>query len=110
MVFDHASAHDDHARFARKNSSVIDTPDVGCDVDDETGILVRVEIDHIAKRAIGNGGAVDRDVVARAPVVDGGWFMDLEAEAMNHGRRGPYCSLEPYVFEMLDGLSSDKYV
>jgi hypothetical protein len=57
------SPQDDHSRLLRPDAQVVQPPDIAYDVDDEPRVLVRVEIDHVAQGAVGQGGAEDRDVV-----------------------------------------------
>ena len=63
------------------------------DVDDEAGVFERVEVDHVADRAVGDRRAEDRDLVARRPVADRRLVGDRLAELPDHRARRPHGAL-----------------
>ena len=48
-----------------------------------------MEVEHVTKGAVGEGGAEHRDAVSVGPVEDGGFVGDLGAEAGDDGAGGP---------------------
>ena len=58
-----AAAEDDHARLARAAGLLVERADVVHDVEHEPGALERVEVEHVADRAVRERGAVHGDVV-----------------------------------------------
>lgn len=79
MVLDDASSEDDHSRALRPHRDGVDRPDILDDVYRERlgRRLERVEVEHVAKAAVRQGRAEDRDVILVRPVVDGPLVVDL---------------------------------
>lgn len=48
-----------------------------------------MEVEHVAQRAVGEGGAEDRDGVSVGPVEDRGVVCNFGAQARDDGARGP---------------------
>ena len=91
MVLDEAAAEDDHTSALGVDGDVVEGADVAGDGDvkDGGGGAVRVEVEHVAEGAVGEGGAEDGDAVAGRPVEDGAVVGDFRAQAGDDGARGP---------------------
>ena len=91
VVLDDAAAQDDHARPLRTHGDGVDLADVLDNVDAQLlgRRLERVEVEHVAQAAIGQGGAEDGDVVLPGPVVDRLLVVDLLAQTVDHLARRP---------------------
>lgn len=63
MVLDDASSQDNDSSLLGKDSLVVHAANVRHNVDDQTGVLVRVEVDHVAQGSIGQSWAEYWDVV-----------------------------------------------
>lgn len=48
-----------------------------------------MEVEHVAQRAVREGGAEDRDGVSVRPVEDRGLVVDFGPQARDDGARGP---------------------
>lgn len=58
------SSEDDDPRLLGADAHVVQPPDVRDNIDDELRVgLVGVEVDHVAERTVGQGGAEHGDVV-----------------------------------------------
>lgn len=62
MLADPSSKYD-HTRLFRCAGKFVEKPDVFHDIDNQAGIAEGVEVDHIAQRAISEGGAEDWDII-----------------------------------------------
>ena len=75
MLTDAASKNDD-ASFSCLDAEVVEFTNVFHQVDDESRRLVRVEVQHVSKRAVGQSRAEYRDLVLRGEQL---------SEDCNHG-------------------------
>jgi len=79
MMLDESAAEDDHARLLGVEGNVVDSSNVADNVHDKARVAVRVEVKHVAQRAVRDRRAVHGDVVLVRPVVDRVWMVDLLA-------------------------------
>lgn len=86
VVLDDAAAQDDHAGPLRPHRDGVDLADVLHDVYAQLlgRRLERVEVQHVAQAAVGQGRAEDGNVVLPGPVVDRVLVVDLLAQAVDH--------------------------
>lgn len=91
MVLDQAATQDDHAGARGVEGDVVEPADVARDgdVEDGGGGAEGVEVEHVAQRPVGEGGAEDGDAVLVGPVEDGGVVGDFGAEARSDGAGCP---------------------
>lgn len=67
LVLTYPTAQYDHPRLLRMNAHIVQTSNIRDDIDIKLSFgFIGVEVDHIAKRAIRQGRAEDRDVVLLA--------------------------------------------
>lgn len=76
-MFDDATAENNHAGLLGVDGGVVQLLDVLDEIDDETFVLPRVEVDDVTKGTIGKGWAIDGDIILPAPVIDRLFVVDL---------------------------------
>ena len=64
------------------------------DVEDQPGVLVGVEVEHVTEGTVCECGTEHRDVVLVGPVVHGVFVVNLLTQPCYHPRRRPQLALE----------------
>jgi hypothetical protein len=63
VMLNHPTTQNNHSRLPRKNSFVVDRSNVRRNVNDQAWITEGVEIYHVTQGTVGDGWAVDGNVV-----------------------------------------------
>ena len=91
MMLDEPAAENNHPSARGAPCELVDPPDILDDVDDEPlgRALKRVEMQHVAERAVCERGTEDGDVVFGCPVEDRALVVDFLAEPRDDGAGCP---------------------
>lgn len=84
MVLDDTTAQNNLARLFRAKCAVIQELNVLNEVNYKAFLAPGLEVDDVSECAVGEGGAVDRNVVLSAPVVDTFFVVDLFTDTLDN--------------------------
>ena len=104
MVLYNSTAKDYHATLLCTKGTVIEQPDILDKVDNKSRLPVRLEINDIAKSAVGKCGTEYIDAVFPAPVVDAFFVVDALSDLCNDFGWRKDCAL---LFLLLMHLFND---
>lgn len=79
MMLDYTTAQNNHARLLGMHGLVVDATNIGHQVQNKARTFVRVKINHVTQRAVGDGRTVDWNVILVAPIVNRCWVIDFLA-------------------------------
>ncbi len=63
LVFANSTTQNDHPSFFRVHGQIVQPPDVSNDIDDQSWVFIRVEIQHVTQGAICESGTEYWDIV-----------------------------------------------
>ena len=75
-MFDHATSKDNHTALFSPQSRIVERSDVLHEVNDETRLSPRLKVDDVTQSSVCEGGAVHRDLILPAPVVNALLIVD----------------------------------
>jgi hypothetical protein len=65
-VLTYSSTEDDHPRPLGLEGDIVDPSNIADYVNDQSWVLVRVEIDHVSERAVCKGWTEDGDIILQS--------------------------------------------
>lgn len=89
MVLHHSSSDDNLTGLGSVLGNAVDGDDVLDQIDNQTGVHVGVEEEHVTNRTVGDGRAEHRDVVLCTPVVHGLLVVNALTHELDHLGRSP---------------------